>query len=880
MIRALFILAILCCTGLANGQTIITGTVSGKDDGKGLPGISVSIKDKKSAVLLHYAITDDKGFYRLKFSSTADSLLVTVSGFNIARQLRSLANRTQEQNFEISHEAIKLKEIKVNPPKIRKLNDTINYLVNGFLDKNDRTIGDVLKKMPGIEVKTDGSILYNNKPINKFYIEDRDLLQGRYGIATNNIEAKDVSTVQVLENHHPVKALKNREFSDDAALNIKLKDSAKGVLVANAKAGAGLSPLLWNNELFSMYFNKGRQNMNTYKGNNSGDDPGSDLTSFYSDANKSSSGTSLAVQSPANPGISQKRYLFNRAHAFTVNNMWTAGKDNQINANISYLDDRQDKSSFSRSVYYLPSDSLLTIEERLTSRESVHQLDASFQLNKNKEKYYLDNVLNFKGKWNELTGMVMSGDTIFQRLQNPSYTLNNVLTLVRNYKKASVRIYSYNGYSRIPQHLAIQPVLYPDLFNTVSDPLSMQQVLTQNQFSSVNRLSFGFTEGIWKQNYTLGFNASLRRFESDLQQQTLSGNTGITPDSLRNNFQFDKYELFVSPDYTYAKNQIKVTLNAPLSYNSLQTKDQLSGIQKSINRLFFKPSLSVSYDFNLFLALVARAAYDNQLGDISNVFTGYIMQSYRNLLRNDGQLPEQRSQSYSLNLNYRHPLHAIFINIGSSYSRNRSNLLYGYAYQGILSLKQTYTIPNVTDNFSVFGRLSKGIDAIGGTFTLDASFNSSNNTTISQERLIDFKNENYLLKPGINAKIKAWASFAYSFQFGTSKNRVRNDISNFAPIRSNTQRTQLNFYPAEGVTVNLAHEYFYSSAIAAGNRTMNFVDTGIKYKHKNMEYTIGYDNIFNVKQYISASYNSTNTYYSAYNLRPAQLLLSVRFKVK
>lgn len=880
MIRAFILFAILFITSLANGQTIIKGLLKSKEDGKGMPGINVSIKDKKSTAMLTYAITNDKGIYSLNVTSSADSLLLIIAGFNIEKQTHTLANHSSEQNFEVNNQAIKLKEIKVNPPKIRKLNDTINYLVDGFKDKNDRTIGDVLKKMPGIEVKEDGSILYNNRPINKFYIEDRDLLQGRYGIATNNIEAKDVATVQVLENHQPVKALKNREFSDDAALNIKLKDGAKGVLVANAKVGAGRSPLLWNNELFSMYFNKGRQNLNTYKGNNSGDDPGADLSSYYSDANRYTGSTSLAVQSPSAPAISQKRYLFNRAHAFTVNNLWTAGKDNQINANFSYLDDRQEKSSFSRSVYYLPADSMLTIQENLASTETVHQLDASLQLNKNKENYYLDNVFNFKGKWNQSNATAINQDTVFQSLRSPFYAVNNTLSLIRNYKKTSLNVYSYNGYTRVPQDLNVQPVLYGYLFSGLSNPVSMAQNLTQNQFVSNSRVSFGLTKGVWKQNYAMGLNASIKRFQSELQEKTTSGNLSSPIDSLSNNLGWKHYELYFNPDYTYAKNQVKVLFSLPLSYNYLQTDDQLSGNNKSLNRLFFEPSLSVNYDFNLFLALVASARYDNELGEIGNVFTGYIMQSYRSLVRNDGQLPEQKSQTYSLDLNYRHPIKALFINFGTKYARNENNQLYGYDYQGILSLKKTYNIPNTTAVYSAYAKISKGIDAIGGTVTLDASFNSSQATTISQDQLIEFRNERYLLKPAVNAKIGTWASFYYSFQFSKSKNTVRNDLSNFVPLRNNTQRSQVNFYPFTGFAINLTHEYFYSSAITSGNRTMNFADTGLKYRNKNMEYGINYNNIFNVKQYISASYNSTNTYYSAYNLRPAQVMLSVRFKVK
>jgi hypothetical protein len=595
-------------------------------------------------------------------------------------------------------EAVRLKEVKINPPKIRRLNDTLNYSVDGFTDKNDRTIGDVLKKMPGITVKDDGSIIYNNKPINKFYIENSDLLQGRYGIATNNIEAKDVATVQVLENHQPIKALKDREFTDQAAINLKLKSSAKGVLVATAQLGLGLSPALWNNELFTMYFNKGRQNMNTYKGNNTGTDNGSDLKSLYPDNVNDKQGSRLSVQSPSPPSISQKRYLFNRDNAVSVNNLWTVGKDYQVTANVSYFNDIREKNSHSISTYYLPGDSMLTIEETLASTEHINVLEGSFQLNTNKEKYYLDNTMKFTGSWNSEQGSVSKLDPVFQDLDKPLFKVSNTFKLIKKYKKTSLSVYSYNEYSSIPQTLVIRPLLYPDLFGR-EDLSAMRQSAKQADFSSVSKFSLGLGKGAFKQNYTAGMNIDLQQFNSILQGKTLAGNFINATDSLSNRLHWNTYELYFNPDYTYTQNKFRTTVNLPLVYSYLQTRDLIHKEEqnKNISRLFFNPSVTFRYDLNLFWNLSASARYNNSQGDIENGFTGYIMQSYRNLARNDGRLPQQEKQSYNIDLHYRHPIHALFFNIGGSYFRNKMNLLYGYDYREILSVRKTYNTNNIAD---------------------------------------------------------------------------------------------------------------------------------------------------------------------------------------
>ncbi|MDR3060673.1 MAG: hypothetical protein LBU57_01005 [Dysgonamonadaceae bacterium] len=882
MLKYFYITIFLIPTSIAFSQTEIKGFITGNENGKALGGISVAVQEHGTSGMLSYVITDDKGSYKLNFKSTSDSVLISLTGFNIKKEIHRIQNRSQTLDFKLSAQAINLKEVKITPPKIRQIGDTLNYLVDGYLDPNDRSIGDVLKKMPGIEVKKNGAILVNNKPINKFYIENMDLLQGRYGIATNNINAKDVASVQVLENHQPIKALRNKVWSDEAAINLKLKDSAKGTLTANGMLGAGLSPFLWNNELFSMYFAKGRQNVNTYKGNNSGDDVSQELTSFYSnDANRLSDYSWMTVQSPSSPAISQKRYLFNRANSLSVNNLWSLGKDFQLNANINYLNDRQEKDSYSRSTYYLPGDSLLTIEEKLSSKSHVNQAEAEIQLNSNNDKFYLNNLLKISGKWNSTDGNVLSAaDTIDQHLDHPSYKLTNTFQWVQNKSNSTLEVYSFNGYSRIPQSLKIHPVLYADLFEPDRDWSSMQQNLTRNIFQSHNYISWQTQTGKWKQNYRMTLKAEIQHLDSELFSETQNGGRINTPDSLRNDLQWNRYEWIFTPLYTYQHHRFRASMSFPVSYNLLHMNDRIFSGKQNHTRLFFNPAVNLKYEFDAYWDAYATASYNNKPGEIDNGYAGYIMRSYRNLLRNDGNLLEQQSQSYNASLNYKNPIHAFFGNLRAGYFNTKSNLLFGSDYHGILSVRQTRSIPNHTEGFHVEEYLSKGIDAIASTITLGTSFNNSQSAQIIQNEIIRYKNNSYQISPGISTRIRSWSSFSYRFTFTENTNKVQNDVSNFKPIRTTSQDARLNLFPLKRLTINLGYEYFYNSAIASGNRTMTFLDAGAKYKWKELEFILSYTNILNAKEYVSASYSDISTYYYAYDLRPAEILLKVRFKIK
>ena len=142
-----------------------------------------------------------------------------------------------------------------------------------WAQKQDRNIADVLRRLPGVEVAENGSIKYNGEPINKFYIDGSDFVNDRYGVATNNISPDDVSSVEIMENHQPVKVLEGLEFSQQAGLNIKLKEAARARWIGILNGGMGAEPLLYDASVFAMRIARKWQNMETLRLNDTGWNP-------------------------------------------------------------------------------------------------------------------------------------------------------------------------------------------------------------------------------------------------------------------------------------------------------------------------------------------------------------------------------------------------------------------------------------------------------------------------------------------------------------------------------------------------------------------------------------------------------------------------------
>jgi hypothetical protein len=292
----------------------------------------------------------------------------------------------------------------IKAPNILQKGDTLVYNVKQYADAQDRTIADVLKKMPGVEVAESGQVKYNGEPINKFYIEGSDFLEGRYGIATNNISHRDVKSVEIMENHQPVRALDGIEFSEQAGLNIRLQEDAKLRWVGVANGGTGFSPFLYDASLFAMHIAGKRQDMETIKFNNTGWNPASQNTRFTYDKLFGSAYQSdllldyISVGNLSTP-LDEKRTRFNHSVFFNTTHSVKLNSDYDVRTNLTYEGNKLDFARKAHTDYFDPSIAPFIESENILNR--THKLSGQVVLQANKPKYYLKDNLAVDLGWDK-----------------------------------------------------------------------------------------------------------------------------------------------------------------------------------------------------------------------------------------------------------------------------------------------------------------------------------------------------------------------------------------------------------------------------------------------------------------------------------------------
>ena len=261
------------------------------DDGNRISGVVVEAgkgTPVAGAVVLYvpagqdgteYALSDVQGRFELQVSgmpAAGDSVRVSMLGYaTVTLALVSDGNSvTDWRNIkvELQTQALVLNEVFVRAPKVNLFGDTVEFNVQSFVEQQDKSISDVLKRMPGVEVREGGDIYYNGESIGNLYVEGMDLLGGRYSLLTKNLSAQDVKKVEIIEKHQPVK--------EKPAINLVLQDQARGKWVGSAALAGGVTSdpqALWDGNLFLMRVGRKWNSVNNIKTNNAGEDLSGDL---------------------------------------------------------------------------------------------------------------------------------------------------------------------------------------------------------------------------------------------------------------------------------------------------------------------------------------------------------------------------------------------------------------------------------------------------------------------------------------------------------------------------------------------------------------------------------------------------------------------------
>lgn len=814
--------------------------------------------------ILASAFTDENGHFEMTVNSDCDSLILKASSLQIASTCLIIPNRSGDYSLIVEERIEELKEVVVKAKKIYSHGDTINYNVASFLSSSDQSVADVLRKMPGITVSDAGQVSYQGKPIKNFYIEGLDLMKGHYGIATNNIDPNNIATVQVLENHQDIKALKGLRPEEQASINLRLKEGVKGVFNLIATLGGGYGDEgLWNNSAMATYFRRNSQLLTTYKGNNSGEDLSQELYSFDNDYTRTNNISSISM--PSVPGIDKRFYYFNRSHNATFNNVYRVGKDGEFGINAAYLNDRDTRQSHSTTTNYLPEGGQNTVDELMSGTAHLQKAYGDFTYLNNGEENYLKEQLKFDWSTTDADSRIYAGDDNVNQLGHiDTYRLLNKFHMThRNSANRGFEISSLVNMEKRPHSLSVSPNLFPDMISgdMLYQYVDFHNISTENIMGLLSVFKVG--------NFTLHPSAIVNYHHNSLNSKL---------DKMQNDIALDYLNAGICAEIAFNTRKIHAALYLPMKYKLFRLNNRFDGNITDKNQFRIEPDFNFTYKINSSHNLKARALFSYMTPSIETLYSGYILTSYRQLSAYDvSGLYEGMNQHYSLGYDFKNILSMSFAGVDVSYNRQSPDVIYGSYYDGIVQRTISQRTSEISEMFSANIHASQGFDwrrlKIGASLT----YSYYDSPLLVQDKVLRY-NGNSL---GVNADISLmpfkWLGVSYHGNYTQSATQ-QEGAERFPWLRTVTNKASFDFTIPGGVTLTTSLYHYYNN-FNDGDKSFLLLNAEAKYSIKRFSFALSCDNLLNRKTYIYSNLSALTESKAIYNIRSRSVLLKIRFRI-
>ena len=844
---------------------------------------NVVISNPNQSQIIAYAITNNIGAFEIKCSKSLDSLEIKVTMIGYATQTKIIQNKSQVLNFVLTEKKIELPMVTVQKKPIAINGDTTSYNVATFTNKQDRVIGDIIAKLPGIEMDANGQIKYNGKFISNYYIDGLDLLESRYNIANQNIPLNIVDEVQILNNHQPVKMLDSLNSSTTPALNIKLKISAKNKLIGKAKLGAGITPLLWDNELTALQFSPKIQLVSAYKNNNSGTILSNELSNNISIgrvgdvAEQNTKENILSSITPTKPAISENKYLFNESHLAHLNTLRLLKNKAQLKLNVSYLNDYKKTESVINTTFFLPADTFL-LAEKQNYTVNTNQLNGSLDYTINKEKFYFKNTTKGNVEYSKENNNIVNTSSVSQTLNNPFYQYSNNLALSFSRRKKIYSIASTINYNLMPQSLEVEPGQFLSIFNQNIPYQQLQQYASLNNFNSNNNIAFLTKTGKWKQQIKIGTEYINKSIQTSVYK-TYNQVKYELNDSFKNKLNWQNTRLYAEARSTIKKGKSELEITIPVELNSLSINNRTNRFKENTSNVFFNPQLNL--DVPITSEMTMQLGYNkvNSIGSPSQITQGFILNTYRSINQNDSLIPKQKRNIYTFSLYYKNPLKALFGYLTTTYVATNKNLINTQVYDTFYTKNISLQQKNIQKSFLLMGNISKYVIPARTNIVLSYDYNYIEIPQYLQGRLVNLNYSANRFQLKVNFAKLSWFNAETNTVFDISKSKIKSPgfTSSVSPVNKIQQNLKLYFYPTKNIALFFNNDLYNISDKETTNSNYIFSDVGIKIKLKKSDLELACTNIANTKSYTSIVFNRNQVQTIMQDVRPLNFMVRYWF---
>ncbi len=202
--RMVFVLSMLlsCLASYAQGTFSVKLRLLDSKTSEPIGFATVSLTPKGAEAATKYILTDAEGKASIaKVGKGTYTLKAEIMGYRTHYQEIAVEKTVNLGDVKMEEDVEQLDAASVsavgNPIVVKK--DTIEYNASSFKTSDNDMLEELLKKLPGVEVESDGSITANGETIKKITIDGKTFFMDDPQLASKNIPAKMIEKVKVVE---------------------------------------------------------------------------------------------------------------------------------------------------------------------------------------------------------------------------------------------------------------------------------------------------------------------------------------------------------------------------------------------------------------------------------------------------------------------------------------------------------------------------------------------------------------------------------------------------------------------------------------------------------------------------------------------------------
>ncbi len=231
------------------------------EDRQPLEFVSVALLQPSDSLLVKYTSTGVDGKFEISgYKEGRYMLQVYLMTYQANQQTLNFTKSDRDLGEIILKKDVnQLEEITINaivPIKIKQ--DTVAFNTKAFKVKQDDNVGDLIKKLPGVQIGTDGKVSAQGEDITKILVDGKEFFNNDQTIALQNLNADAIKSVQIIdEESDDTRTTGIKDGEKKKIINLVLKEGKKSGYFGKLGAGIG------TNDRYTSDFDLNRFTANT-----------------------------------------------------------------------------------------------------------------------------------------------------------------------------------------------------------------------------------------------------------------------------------------------------------------------------------------------------------------------------------------------------------------------------------------------------------------------------------------------------------------------------------------------------------------------------------------------------------------------------------------